>query len=76
MSDHAFLWGFAEANISAFRAGELPLPSLVSRLEGMVAEAEQGGIDGTEALIDSWESLEICNAVILDRMEWLGWVGL
>lgn len=76
MGDREFLLEFAGANISAFRAGEIPFRSLVSRLEGVVDEAERRRIDGFEALVDSWEWLETCNAVMLDRLERLGWIGL
>lgn len=69
MVENAFLRAFIDAEIARFRAGEILLPSLVSRLEGAVLEAGKSESDGADELADAWERLEVLNALALDHKD-------
>lgn len=66
MSDPDFLSAFVEAEVDRFKSGRLSIHSLVSRLEGVVVEANEQGLNGVDSLIDAWERLETYNALALE----------
>lgn len=69
MVDNAFLRAFIGTEIANFRVGEIPLSSLVSRLEGAVLEVVKSESDGADELADAWERLEVLNALALDHKD-------
>jgi hypothetical protein len=69
MVDNAFLRASIDAEIAKSRAGEIPLLSLVSRLEGAVLEVVKSESDGADELADAWERLEVLNALALDHKD-------
>ena len=69
MVDAISLVLYVRTEVCRFRDGDLSLPSLVSRLEYVVAEAERLEVADLELLADAWERLEVYNALALNHRD-------
>ena len=69
MGDAVSLALYVRTEVCRFRDGAVSLPSLVSRLEHVVCEAERLEIADSERLADAWERLEVYYALALGHQE-------